>query len=275
MSVGNEAQGPASPLATAEPWDLVAEAYAEDALPYFESFSREALRLAELPADPHIADVACGPGTLGLLAAAAGARVSAIDVSPRMVEAFRARAADAGLTQVVDIRLGDGQQLPFETGAYDGAFSMFGFMFFPDRVAGMRELLRLLRPGARAVVSSWVPFEGPFGTLFEAAREVLPGLPIAGGRFPLSTPEEIRAELSAAGFRVVSVETVSQQLNAASFEAFWETMLRTNAPLALIRHRLADRWATLMPRIRDRVHTALGDGPVVIGRGAYLGIGTA
>src|SRR6266545_1828569 len=218
MSVGNEAQGPASPLATAEPWDLVAEAYAEDALPYFESFSREALRLAELPADPHIADVACGPGTLGLLAAAAGARVSAIDVSPRMVEAFRARAADAGLTQVVDIRLGDGQQLPFETGAYDGAFSMFGLMFFPDRVAGMRELLRLLRPGARAVVSSWVPF--------------------AGGRFPLSTPEEIRAELSAAGFRVVSVETVSQQLNAASFEAFWETMLRTNAPLALIRHRL-------------------------------------
>src|SRR6266545_579874 len=193
MSVGNEAQGPASPLATAEPWDLVAEAYAEDALPYFESFSREALRLAELPADPHIADVACGPGTLGLLAAAAGARVSAIDVSPRMVEAFRARAA-------------------------------------------------------------------------------LPGLPIAGGRFPLSTPEEIRAELSAAGFRVVSVETVSQQLNAASFEAFWETMLRTNAPLALIRHRLADRWAALMPRIRDRVHTALGDGPVVIGRGAYLGI---
>ena len=39
-----------SVLATAEPWDLVAAAYTTEALPYFELFSREALRLAALPA---------------------------------------------------------------------------------------------------------------------------------------------------------------------------------------------------------------------------------
>jgi 2-polyprenyl-3-methyl-5-hydroxy-6-metoxy-1,4-benzoquinol methylase len=112
----------ANPLATSEPWDLVAPGYAAEALPYFEVFSRAALRAAALPADARIVDVAAGPGTLSLLAAAAGARVSAIDISERMLAAFRARAAAAGLAGAIDVRLGDAQALPFDSGAYDGAF---------------------------------------------------------------------------------------------------------------------------------------------------------
>src|SRR4029077_9096481 len=108
-------------------------------------------------------DVAAGPGTLSLIAAAAGARVSAIDFSERMVDEFRTRAAAAGLAGALDIRVGDGQALPFESAAYDCACSIFGLMFFPDRHAGLREMRRVLRPGGRAIVSSWVPFDGPFG----------------------------------------------------------------------------------------------------------------
>src|SRR5262245_15468583 len=100
-----------SVLATAEPWDLVAAAYTAEALPYFEVFSREALRLAALPERARVADVAAGPGTLSLMAATAGATVSAIDLSPQMVAQFRARVAGAGLEGAVDVRLGDGQQL--------------------------------------------------------------------------------------------------------------------------------------------------------------------
>jgi hypothetical protein len=52
-------------------------------------------------------------------------------------------------------------------------------------------------------------------------------------------------------------------------------MERTNAPLVLLRHRLgAERWAELGPKIRERLRGALGDGPLLIGRGAHLGIGT-
>src|SRR4029077_13952354 len=86
--VADQPKPSVSPLATAEPWDLVAAGYTAEALPYFEVFSRAALQAARLPSGARIVDVAAGPGTLSLLAAAAGARVSAIDLSEGMLAAF-------------------------------------------------------------------------------------------------------------------------------------------------------------------------------------------
>lgn len=264
-----------SVLATAEPWDLVAVNYAAESLPYFEAFSRAALRLAALPPKARVADIAAGPGTLSLLAAAEGATVSAIDLSASMVGEFRARIASAGLSDAIDVRVGDGQQLPFETAAYDGAFSMFGLMFFPDRAAGLREMKRVLKPGGRGVISSWIPFDGPFGVLFQAASEIIPGLPTGGG-FALSDEDSIRREMTEAGFTNVAVHRIAQELKAESFDRFWTAMERTNAPLVLIKHRVGpERWQTLGPKIRERVGATLGDGPLTIGRGAFVGVGTA
>jgi SAM-dependent methyltransferase len=192
-----------------------------------------------------------------------------------MLAELAKRAEAAGLTASIVARLGDGQKLPFETGVYDAAFSMFGLMFFPDRHAGLLELRRVLRPGGRAVVSSWVPFAGPFGELMQAASEFIPGLPLGVGRQPMGNPEEIAAEMTAAGFHDVRVETVAYTISAKSFDAFWDSMLRTNAPLVLLRVRLGERWDALAPKIRERVRVALGDGPVELGRGAYLGVGVA
>jgi SAM-dependent methyltransferase len=261
-------------LGTAEPWELVAPAYDAELIPYFTLYAQDALAAIALPPGARVADVAAGPGTLSLLAAEAGARVSAIDISPRMIEALRARAREAGLTDAIDAQVGDGQRLAFDSQAYDAAFSMFGLMFFPDRVAGMRELVRILRPGRSALVSSWVPFEGPFGALLATAREMLPGLSFGQGKPPLGDPDQIKRELGEAGFASVSVETVVHELVAPSFDAFWDSMLRTEASLGLLRHRLGpERWSSMGPSIRDRVRQTLGDGPLVIGRGAYFGIG--
>jgi ubiquinone/menaquinone biosynthesis C-methylase UbiE len=265
-----------NPLATAEPWDLVARAYVDEALRHFLTYAGEALRLAAPPPGARVLDVACGPGTVSVLAASAGARVTAIDISEAMLVELRARAAAAGVAGAIDARLGDAQRLPFARATFDAAFSMFGLMFFPDRRAGLEEMRRVLVPGGRAVISSWVPFVGPFGELMQAVAEIIPGIPLGVGKQPLASPEEVRAELAAAGFHGVRVETLGHEIKASSFDKFWESIERTNAPLVLLRRRVGEaRWADLAPKLRERVRAALGDGPVVVGRGAYLGLGVA
>src|SRR5699024_11098930 len=98
-----------------------------------------------------VLDVACGPGTLTLLAAAAGATVTALDFSSPMIAQLRTRAAALDLASAVEVHEGGGQRLPFASAVFDAAFSMFGLMFFPDRHAGLRELARVLKPGCPAL----------------------------------------------------------------------------------------------------------------------------
>src|SRR5687767_5317812 len=115
-----------SPLSVPEPWNLVAEGYVAENLAAFEGFAREALRL--VPAEGDVLDVACGPGSLTLLAARTARSVHAIDFSTAMLDELRTRAAAASITNV-DAQLGDGQELPFLDARFDSAYSMFGLIF--------------------------------------------------------------------------------------------------------------------------------------------------
>ncbi|MFZ5864090.1 MAG: class I SAM-dependent methyltransferase [Nitrospirota bacterium] len=271
--MGNESPLP-SPLATPQPWSLVADAYTAELLSQFELFARDALRLAELPRSPRIVDVATGPGTLALIAAQDhGAQVSAIDFSPVMIEHLQRRAKQVRLASI-DVRVGDGQALPFADDAYDGAFSMFGLMFFPDRAAGFRELRRVLRPGRRAVVGSWAPLDGAFALVMDGIRAMLPDLPFGDGKGPLSDPEEFRAEMTAAGFRDATVHTVTHPFSIPSLTEFWGVVQRTTAPVVLLRRKLGEeRWADVGRGVFDRLRSALGDGPVTVSGVARLGVG--
>src|SRR5260370_32577190 len=203
-----------SPLATPEPWDLVAEGYVAENLTSFEAFAREALRL--VPADGgEILDVAAGPGSLTLLAAQTARRVCAVDFAETMLAQLRARAAAAGINNV-DAQVADGQALPFPDARFDAAYSMFGLIFFPDRPRGLRELARVLRPGARAVVSSWPPFDRvpTFGSMFAAMKAELPPSKTGDAPSVLGTAAEMTAEMTQAGF--VSVEVHDHAVGPAA-----------------------------------------------------------
>ncbi|WP_437552563.1 methyltransferase domain-containing protein [Sorangium sp. So ce367] len=265
---------PPSPLATPVAWNMVADDYAADIVPHFEKYAADALRLAGVGPGARVIDVAAGPGTLSLLAAGE-ARVTAIDFAPAMVEQLRERAARAGIA--VDARVGDGMALPFEDGAFDAAFSMFGLMFFPDRDRGFRELLRVLRPGGRAVVGSWAPMDRTpiLAELFSGIGAELPGLPFGEGKAPLGDPGEFRAEMEAAGFRDVSVREVEHSRESPSTEEFWRSVCRTNAPLVLLRDKLGEeRWEAFGKAILGRLQARFGDGPQQLSMTALLGVGT-
>jgi SAM-dependent methyltransferase len=252
----------------------VADAYTAELLPQFELFARDALQLAGLPKSPRIVDVATGPGTLALMAAKDyGAMVSALDFSPLMIANLERRAKEARLG-AIDVRLGDGQTLPFAGESYDGAFSMFGLMFFPDRGAGFRELRRVLRPGRRAVVSSWAPLDGAFALVMDGIRAMLPDLPFGDGKGPLSDPSEFKRELATAGFRDVAVHTVMHPQTVPSLPEFWGVVQRTTAPVVLLRRKLGEeQWADVSRGVFDRLRGALGEGPVEVSGVARLGVG--
>ena len=261
------------PLATKEPWDIVADAYTVDLLSWSEYFAGTALQLASLPASPSIVDVATGPGTLALLAAKQGASVSAIDFSPAMIANLRRRADELGLV-IADIRVGDGQDLPFDDNAFDGAFSLAGLIFFPDRAAGFCELHRVLRPGRRAVVSSIASIEGPFGDVLHSLHTLLPNLPINKGEMPLSDPDVFAHEMAAAGFHEVTIHTVTYPDTTPSLAEFWQRAQRSAAPVALLQRKLgAERWAEVANGVLDRLHETLGDGPVAELYTMHLGVG--
>lgn len=264
---------PGSPLATVEPWDLVADAYTTDLVSWGERFAGVALRLAALPPSARIVDVATGPGTLALLAAREGAIVSAIDISPAMIANLRRRSDQAGVA-LSDVRVGDGQALPYEDDAFEGAFSMVGLIFFPDRAAGFGELRRVLRPGGRAVVSSIAQLPEQFAVVFDSIGAMLPGLPGAGGDLPLSDADAFALEMSAARFREVTIHTVGQTVTTPSLSEYWAKVQRSAAPVALLRHRLGEeRWAEVATGVFHRLEDALGDGPVEERYSQHLGVG--
>jgi SAM-dependent methyltransferase len=269
-------------MGTPVPWNLVAPAYAEEVVPMFEAYARDALKLAAVAPGARVVDVACGPGTLAMLAAADGARVDALDFAPSMLERLDARIELLGVSTVTR-HLGDGQALPFADGTFAAGFSMFGLMFFPDRARGFAELRRVLAPGARAVVSSWqrldnVPaFRAMFGAIREAMGEVLgPSAPPQSAQeFPLTTEDACRAEMSEA-FGDVEIHTRAHVQLYPSAEELFESIERTMAPLVLMKQNLGDeRWAPLADAARTAVVKEVGAGAIEISMPAWLSVGVA
>jgi SAM-dependent methyltransferase len=260
-----------SPLSLPEPWDLVAEGYVAENLTVFEAFAEHALRL--VPATGEVLDVAAGPGSLSLLAARTAQRVVAADFAPAMLAELRQRAAAAGVTNVA-AEQADGQALPYADGRFDAAYSMFGLIFFPDRARGLAELARVLRPGGRAVVASWPPSaEVPmFAALFGALRAEQPGAPDAAGA--LGTPEEITAELGAAGFTTVEVHRREVSAGKVTAAGLWRSFSRGGAPVVLMRKKMGEEaFAAFSARIVARLEEALGPGEHEMRLSALLGVG--
>lgn len=120
-----------------------------------EPVAVHAVALAALQEGERVIDLATGTGNAALIAAGTGAVVTGLDAAERLIAVAHARAAEADAD--LDFCVGDLQSLPFEDGSFDVALSVFGLIFADDPEAAFAEMMRVLRPGGRAVVSVWIP----------------------------------------------------------------------------------------------------------------------
>lgn len=128
-----------------------AEVYDELFVPaLFRQWGPVVAGAAQIARGHRIVDVACGTGVLALAAldcVGPEGKVFGIDPNPDMLSVAR-RKSDR-----VDWRNARAEALPFSDGSFDAVVSQFGLMFFDDRVAGLREMMRVLKPGGRLAVA--------------------------------------------------------------------------------------------------------------------------
>ena len=123
-------------------------------------------------------DVGCGSGNLAELAAGAGADVTGIDLSPRLIGVARERAEAGGYSIVY--RVGDAENLDVPDASFDKVVSSVAMIFAPDHEAAARELARVTRPGGHLAFSAWTP-EGTVGEMFKVFGAFQPPLPPGAG----------------------------------------------------------------------------------------------
>jgi len=132
-------------------WDALRKVFNDDALR-----TRAITRL--VAPDLCVADVGTGTGILASELARLGLRVIAVDHSPRMLEAARAKLAAEGLGGV-ELRAGEANALPIADGEVDAALAHMVLHYLPSPAEAIREMARVVRPGGAVVIVDFVHHE--------------------------------------------------------------------------------------------------------------------
>ena len=114
-----------------------------------------------------VLDVAAGSGNVAIPAAAAGAVVTASDLTPELFDAGRRIAAERGVE--LEWVEADAEALPFADNVFDVVTSCLGAMFAPHHQAAADELVRVCRPGGTIAMINWTP-QGFIGQLFATMK---------------------------------------------------------------------------------------------------------
>ena len=215
---------------------------------------------AALRPHEHVLDVAAGTGNVAIRAAARGARVTACDIAPRMVQLGRERTGAAVHWIETDV---EDLLLPDET--VEVALSAFGVIFARHPEIALAQLRRVLKPGGRLALTAWTT-DSYVADRVRIIREFVPPDPTYPDTLSWGDPAILERRLSA-GFSNIRIERRSLPWHfdsAQQMTAFYAA----HSAAYLAAHRAAGDRAHELVTALER-HAAPGGGPVRL-ESAYL-----
>jgi SAM-dependent methyltransferase len=259
-------------------WDDHIALYEQVFEPLTLAFAATAIDRLDVAAGVRVIDVAAGSGGAALMLAARGAQVLAVDASIRMVERIRRRlAARADVGRRVKAEVMDGTALDVADATMDAALSVFGVVLFPDAVAGVREMTRVLKARARAALVTWTEPENYqlMAELLAATRAVIPDFPRPPrppAQLRFTDEAAFRALLADGGLRDVTIERVTGRLEVPG--ARWLAERLAFAPgMAALLGALGERRQDVVATFVERLTAAQGRGPITLAAAAFVGSG--
>src|SRR5688572_10049961 len=177
------------------------------------------LRLNPQPGE-RILDLSTGTGWTSRIVARRGATVIGADIATNLLEAAREKADSEGLP--ITYQIGDAEDLPFETGAFDAVVSTFGIMFASRPEVAAAELARVCRKGGRIALTTWLSDSNLF-KMFQVMRPYMPPPPTPAAPSPFEWGRTERIQELLAGAFDLKFEKGVSYYREPSGEAAWNT----------------------------------------------------
>jgi ubiquinone/menaquinone biosynthesis C-methylase UbiE len=233
---------------------------------FFDPYADDLVARLAVSDGMRVLEVACGTGivTRRLLQRLGGrGTVIATDLNEAMFAHTRTRLPRRGDAQY---RTADGTSLPFESRSFDAVVCQFGLMFFPDKAAGAREALRVLRPGGAYLLNVWDALDrNPVPRITHATlQKFFPADPPTFYTVPFNChdADALSTLLREAGFTEVRCERVAKEGQSPSAADAAIGLIEGNPVYGEIVKRRPDAVAEIEAALAASLARELGDRPL-------------
>jgi ubiquinone/menaquinone biosynthesis C-methylase UbiE len=174
--------------------------------------TQELVELCHIDSSKYILDVGCGAGvTPAFLAKTVGCKVVGVDINARMIERSEEMAKREGVADLVEFRVADAQDLPFEDALFDAVITESVTAFPEDKQKAVDEYARVTKPGGYIGLNegTWIKTPPPPEVVAWASQD------LGASVKPLSS-EEWTGLLEAAGLNEIIIKTYEMNVRDES-----------------------------------------------------------
>jgi SAM-dependent methyltransferase len=193
----------------------------------YAQWANRVAEIAEIDLGQHVLDVACGTGTLARavqLETGLTGKIIGLDSNEKMLASAQAHSRG------IEWQLGDATAMPFDKNRFDRVMCQFALMFIVNRVAVIKEMLRVCKPDGLVVLATWGSLHqgGAYAALIKLAKRYL-GSQAAlklSAPWALGKPGVMDALLLTSGVNEYECHQRVGQASYPSLRAFIEVHLR-------------------------------------------------